>query len=211
MDSENNTSGSDDAAGIENLHSTAPADESTATVSPTGPVPGKQPTKAPTWTKPRRAKPPKEKQKPPRLGEKMKHLVPTFELQTNELQWTMYVRQRKVHARYLWKIHRKTKSLSCSENMHYYDEHDLDPEGNPKQKPFDIRGAVCSFRGLRPPDMHPKLWRHLTYIGTCISDTWSVGLAQKYLLILKYRDLMSMSTRIYLCTYYPSDQRRRKK
>ena len=52
--------------------------------------PGGQPTKAPIWMKPRPTKPPKEKQKAPRLGEKMKHLAPVFESQTNELQWTMY-------------------------------------------------------------------------------------------------------------------------
>ena len=34
------------------------------------------------------------------------------------------------------KIHRKIESLSRSANEHYYDEHDLNPEGKPEQNPF---------------------------------------------------------------------------
>ena len=44
------------------------------------------------------------------------------------------------------KIHRKTESLSRSENEHYYDKHDLDLEGKPKQKHF-----AYSFCQLKSP------------------------------------------------------------
>ena len=90
MDLQNNTSGSADAEGTKNPHLTAPTDGAAATAIQTGPAPGKQPTKAPVWMKPCPEKPPKERQKLPRLGEKMKHLAPIFESQPNELQWTMH-------------------------------------------------------------------------------------------------------------------------
>ena len=129
------TSGPADATGIENLHSTAPVGGATSTASPTGPAPGSPPAKAPIWMKTRPLKPPPEKQKPPRLGEKMKHLSPLFESQTNELQWTMHD-NAKCMLDLCEKIHRKTESLSRPEVEYYYDENDLDAEGKPKQKPF---------------------------------------------------------------------------
>ena len=121
------TSGPADATGIENLHSTAPVDGATSTASPTGPAPGSPPAKAPVWMKTRPLKPPPEKQKPPRLGEKMKHLSPLFESQTNKLQWTMHD-NAKCMLDLCEKIHRKTENLSRPENAHYYDKDDLDPE-----------------------------------------------------------------------------------
>ena len=75
----------------------------------------------------------------------MKHLAPKFESQTNELQWTMYD-NAKCMLNLCEKIHRKTKSLSRSNDEHYYDKHDLDPEGKPKQKTF----VHSSFR-LKSP------------------------------------------------------------
>ena len=65
----------------------------------------------------------------------MKHLASTFESQTNELQRTMHD-NAKCMLNLCEKIHRKTESLSRSENEHYFDEHDLGPEGKPKQKSF---------------------------------------------------------------------------
>ena len=90
MDLQNNTSGSADAAGIENLPSTAHTNGAAATASLNGPAQGGQPTKAPIRIKPRPVKPLKERETPPRLGEKMKHLAPIFGSQPNELQWTMH-------------------------------------------------------------------------------------------------------------------------
>ena len=135
MDLQNNTSGSADAAGIENLPSTAHTNGAAATASLNGPAQGGQPTKAPIRIKPRPVKPLKERETPPRLGEKMKHLAPIFGSQPNELQWTMHDNAKCI-LDLCEKIHRKTESLSQFKNEHYYDEHDLDPEGKPKQKPF---------------------------------------------------------------------------
>merc|ERR1711966_310459 len=103
--------------------------------SPTGPATGGQPVKAPIWMKPRPKETPKEKQKAPRLGEKMKHIAPVFESQTNNLQWTMYD-NAKCMLDHCEKIHRKTESLSRTDDEYYHDENELDPEGKPKQKPF---------------------------------------------------------------------------
>ena len=131
----NTTSESVEAMSIENPPSTDPADGATTNASPTGPATGGQPVKAPIWMKPRPKETPKEKQKAPRLGEKMKHLAPVFESQTNELQWTMYD-NAKCMLDHCEKIHRKTESLSRTDDEYYHDENELDPEGKPKQKPF---------------------------------------------------------------------------
>ena len=131
----NATSESVEAMSIENPPSTDPDDGATTNASPTGPATGGQPVKASIWMKPRPKETPKEKQKPPRLGEKMKHLAPIFELQPNELQWSMHDNV-KCMLDLREKIHGKTECLSRSKNEHYYDGHDLDSEGKPKQKPF---------------------------------------------------------------------------
>ena len=162
MNSNRTTSGPADATGIENPHSTAPVDGATATASPTGPAPGRQSTKAPIWMKPRPVKPPPEKQKPPRLGEKMKHLSSLFESQTNELQWTMHD-NAKCMLNLCEKIHRKTKSLYRSKNKHYYNEHDLDSERKPKQKPF-----VHSSCWLKSPLTRNGIIRKRQICGRCI-------------------------------------------
>ena len=106
-------------------------------------------TKAPIWMKPRPTKPPKEKQKSSRLGEKLKYLAPIFESQPNELQWTMMNDNVKCMLNLCEKVHRKTESLSRSENEHYYDEHDLNSEGKPKRNSF-----VRSSCRLKSPLFH---------------------------------------------------------
>ena len=65
----------------------------------------------------------------------MKHLASTFESQTNELQRTMHDNAKCI-LNLCEKIHRKTESLSRSDDEHYHAENDLNPEGKPKQKPF---------------------------------------------------------------------------
>ena len=79
-----------DATATENTNSAAPAGAPAAHDNLTGPAQGKLSVKAPVWWKTRPTVPPNEEQKPPKLGERMKHLSPVFESQTKELQWTMH-------------------------------------------------------------------------------------------------------------------------
>ena len=74
----------------ENTNSIAPAEAPAANDNLTGPAPGGQSVKAPAWMKTRPTVPPNEEQKPPKLGERMKHLSSLFASHTNELQWTMH-------------------------------------------------------------------------------------------------------------------------
>ena len=75
---------------IENPDSIVPLGAPAANDNLTGPASGGQSVKALVWMKTRPTAPPNEEQKPPKLGERMKHLSPVFESQTKELQWTMH-------------------------------------------------------------------------------------------------------------------------
>ena len=119
---------------IENSNSIEPAAAPAANDTLTGPASGGQSVKAPVWMKTRPTVPPNEEQKPPKLGERMKHLSSLFASHTNELQWTMH-RNTKCMLELCEKIHRKSESLSRSDET-YRDDHDLDSEGKAKEKPF---------------------------------------------------------------------------
>ena len=118
---------------IENSNSIEPAAAPAANDTLTGPASGGQSVKAPVWMKTRPTVPPNEEQKPPKLGERMKHLSPLFESHTNELQWTMH-RNTKCMLELCEKIHRKSESLSRPKDSFYLDDNDRDSEGRAKQK-----------------------------------------------------------------------------
>ena len=124
-----------EATDTENMNSTAPAGAPTAHDNLTGPAQGKLSVKVPVWLKIRPTVPANEEQKLPKLGERMKHLSPVFESQTNELQWTMH-RNTKCMLELCEKNHRKSESLSRPVESFYLDDHDRDTEGRAKQKPF---------------------------------------------------------------------------